>query len=687
MTDMLKKIFSVAALVSTVALYGSAANVVPYYSIRSQGIDAARELAGWTQHVNLFDMDKVYGTMSLTTEYAQSFRPQAITQSLFGAAAVCPTSCGSSVVNISGSQAANIGANDLLADNFYLPTNFQSTVSFSPVIQNVVVDLDFYFGFDEWCNGFFFRLNAPINWTRWNLNFCENVATVTGGYNDALPGYYNAFDVLPVGTTLPASEGIGIEASKLNQNFTSYAAGNAPTGVNNVIMNGLCFAKMNPCGQALTRLTDLTAILGWNFLNDEDYHLGVGLLVRAPTGNTPTAEYLFEPISGNGGHWEVGAQITSHATLWRCESEESSLGFYLDANITHMFNANQVRTFDLNCSPLSRYMLASQFGPASTNSVNTGSALAAGAVSGSATIPSRQFANVFSPVANLTTQQVKVSVGVQADLAAQFTYANGGFNWDIGYNFWGRSCDQFNCNTNNNCTVPCAPCVPNCNSVNVCPVTFAANSWGLKGDAYVYGFDNNGDTLVVPMAVPLSATESKATIYNGTNSPTTGALTPALVADAYVNPNVDNAQPAWHGVGGRLLSADPADLVGQTNTSLQPVLLTAANFNIAGTSGISNKIYTHLSYNWVECDDWVPYIGVGAFGEFGSGNCNNSCNTSCNTTCNTACNTACPTVCPTTTTTAAAALCNTNCNTNCNNCVSSALSQWGVWVKAGLSFN
>ncbi|MDR3478661.1 MAG: hypothetical protein P4M14_11595, partial [Gammaproteobacteria bacterium] len=156
------KFLSVAALLSTAAVYSSASTsdveVAPYYSIRSQGVDAARELSGWTQHVNLFDMDKVYGSLSLTAEYAQSFRSQSIARSLFGEALICSDDCNDSVVNVSGSRTANRGAHDLLADNFYLPTDFQSRLTFRPTIQNVVIDLDFYLGLDEWVNGLFFRL-------------------------------------------------------------------------------------------------------------------------------------------------------------------------------------------------------------------------------------------------------------------------------------------------------------------------------------------------------------------------------------------------------------------------------------------------------------------------------------------------------------------------------------------------
>jgi len=664
--------FGGGLLVTILMITGMQASqvVTPYYSIRPQGVDAARELVGWTQQVNLADKDNFYGSMSLTAEYAQSFRSNQIAACLFGTNS-CASDCSGAVINVSGSQVAVRGANDWLADNFYLPTDFQSTLNFNPKIENAIVDLDFYFGFDHWCQGFFLRVNLPINWTRWDLGFCESVTST--GVNNYDPGYFNSFDVAAIPFPLPGYEGIGVERSKLLTSFGAYASGNAPQGVvntasvtnTNAIFDPLCYAKIGCGAHSTTQLADLSIILGWNFLLDEHYHVGVGLLARAPTGNAPEGVYLFEPISGNGKHWELGMHFTSHAALWACEDEQRSLGFYLDANITHLFGAKQTRTFDLKCKPLSRYMLAEKFMP---NPIDLAggpdTTFPVGAV-----VPSVQFANEVSPIANLTTQEVKVSIGVQGDVAAQFTYVNGGWNFDLGYNFWGRSCEQISCQTACSTTSTlCSPCVcpPSCTTNACANVAFAPNTWGIKGDAYVYGFANL-DAGLTP--VPLSATESAATINAGTNIP--GGFTIAT------NPNggIDNPQLAWDGtlITDTDLDADPL-FTTQTNTSINPILIACSDFNAVGNRGISNKIYTHLSYNWSECDKWNPYLGVGAFGEFGS---NGGCDF--NTTCSTQ---------PSCKTSAGVATCPSSCNTSCSTseCIKCALSQWGVWVKGGVSF-
>ena len=612
--------------------------VAPLLQYRSQGQDIARELAGMTQQVNLFNKNDMYGTLALTTEYTRSFRPQRIAQELFGRE-FCNKNCSGALINVSGSRVANRGANDWLADNFYLPTDFQSTLKFTPRIANVVVDINGYIGLDNIAQGLFIRLDAPLAWTNWNLNFCE-VFTSTGS-NATDDGYMSC-------APMPRSQ--------LLNNFSNFAHGLAPAQFidvdfpgENITFDGLCNAKIEHCSRSLTRLADLSLILGYNFLDCEKYHFGAGAKVIAPTGNRPEGKYLFEPIIGNGKHWELGAYLTGHAMLWECQDEDASFGLYIDATITHLFNTRQRRTADLNNRPLSRYMLAEKF-----SSTVTG--LSGGTTAPGSIIPTAQFAREFSPIANLTTQDVNVSIGVQGDIAAQFTYVQGGWNWDLGYNFWGRSCEKIS-----SCKNTCASsssCPNTCSSSNACNATFAENTWGVKGDAYVFGFP------VVDQAfgcTPLSATENSATINAGTNFAATGASSTTLVAAGQTNPGVDNKQLAWTGVGGTEIFDTNA--VSQINTSINPILIKKEDFNFGGTRGYSHKLYTHVNYQWLDVACVSPYVGLGGFGEFGS---NGSCKSSCPST-----------------------FANNNCSSSCSSssCTNAALSQWGVWAKLGVSFN
>ncbi|MDZ4099053.1 MAG: hypothetical protein U1E13_10200, partial [Methylophilaceae bacterium] len=324
----------------------------------------------------------------------------------------------------------------------------------------------------------------------------------------------------------------------------------------------LTAAKICPCSKRATGLSDIQADLGWNY-SWENYHIGFFLRAVAPTGTRPNGEYLFEPIIGNGKHWELGGGLTGHAIMWESQDQERTLGLYVDANLTHMFKNHQQRVFDITgYGPLSRYMLLFK------QPLNAPYTL--------------------SPAANLTRQNVNVSVGVHADVVAMITYASYNTTWDIGYNFWGRSCEKI-------CLNPCA-----CNDCTL-------------------GLDINDKTW--------SRASNTADIHSATGITSNGS-TPA------------------------------------------PLSLCDLDINGARTKGLSHKIFTHIGYSWPEHHDWVPFVGLGLEGEFGSNSGLKCCTQNTNTTATTSCTNTCNKNC---------------CKTKCC-CNAASLSQWGIWVKGGISF-
>jgi hypothetical protein len=369
-----------------------------------------------------------------------------------------------------------------------------------------------------------------------------------------------------------------------------------------------------------------------------DYHIGAGIRVAAPTGSRIHGTHLFEPVIGNGKHWEVGAQITGHALLWENECQDDAISFYLNANLTHLCASNQYRTFDLKGKPLSRYMLAEDMGqPVEGDLVGRNPGDVA------YTAPNYYFFNTFAPVANFSTLDVRVSIALQADIAAQFTYIHKNLSVDLGYDFWGHTCEQIK-----------SQCLGSCSLA-----TFPANTWALKGDAYVFGFATATDSgtpslFTANAALGLSATESAATLHAGTNFPAQGTTDPATIAAAKDNPNIDNPKLAYAGTTPTALSSIiGGSIATQTNTSVQPIMITADDIDVAGTKGHTQKIYAHVSYGWTDCAHFIPFIGGGGFAEFGSQNNNGS------------------------------TVCSSSCSNSCNNC---AISQWGLWIKGGVSF-
>ncbi len=689
MNQILKSSLCIAVLFSTMA----AARVVPYISIRSQSWNAARELVLWQTQINLYDMCNWYGSFSITPEYTRTFKSEKIARALFCDAVnndCCDTRCVS--FNVQGSNVEGRSSNAFLAENFGLPTDYNSVVTIEPRIENFLVDFNFYLGLDEWVEGLYFRIHAPVVYSRWDLGFCERI-TDAGVLADEI-GYFND-SINGDGISIPY---YGVPRSDLVSSFEDFVGNEAtPTLGSIVTFDPLQHAKMSKCRRHETKLSDIQMALGWNFWMDEDYHVGLNLRACAPTGNRPEGRYLFEPIVGNGKHWEVGGGFTSHWTMWRNCDETDDFAAYLDANVTHMFKSHQCRTFDLCGKPLSRYMLAEKM---STDVV--------GLENVDDVAPTYQFDNEFSPVANLSTIKVDVSAAVQAEVVLKFAYTHCNWQFDLGYDFWARSCEKIHPRCNDCCTT---------NE----PVTY----WALKGDAFVYGFTN---LPAIPrtdiVAVALSAAETDATIFCGTN----GAV--RTVGFWEQNLGVDNADTAYGTVvetpGATppyYLSNYPEGLISHgaqaVYSSFDPMVFasnqtTQWDFEAARSKGISNKVFGNFGYIWKDHECWVPYLGIGGEAEFGQvdkrcgcvtttscvqknpgdpilstfdcSKCNSSCGSSCNKGCGTGCNTNCGT-------TACSNVCNTGCDDKCggdrneNCCSSVAISQWGVWVKGGFSFN
>lgn len=665
---MKKIILTSLSIFSLFIVSNCSAYVIPYLGIRSQGFNAERELVGWQSMINRFDMCDIYGSFAITPEYSRSFKPNKIAEALFCDALIntcADTRCTTFLVQ--GTKVKDRDPRALLAENFYLPTDFSSTITIEPIIDNVLIDFNFYLGLDEWLCGLYFRVHAPICHTRWDLNYCENVINL--GTNNYDVGYFNDSIEL-VSSTTP----YGINRSKLLMSFEEYIVDNrAITGVPHIIFNNLEHARISKCNLTRTRVAELTAAMGWNFVDYQDFAFGFQVRGAAPTGNRPEGCFLFEPVVGNGHHWELGAGIDSRWCMWRSEDEEDDFTAYLDGNISHLFKTRQCRFFDLKCKPLSRYMLAMKF-------TGTAENLRAGDSAASAQAPAYQFAKEYAPVANLTTIPVDVSAAVQGDIALKFAYTHCNFQWDIGYGFWGRSCFDI---------------VRRC---DCCSNNFSEKTWALKGDSFMFGFPGttSGSTITLTQpGIPLSATQNKATIFNGLNGYPDGLVVNNILYAWNQNPGIDNPKLAWNGSNVPLYTLNDAGKALQVLTSLQPQFITEQDFDLEGaqTSAISNKAFTHFGYIWRDRDEWIPYLGVGAEVEFGHTSkfcCTGSCGNCCTTT-NAISR---PTTCCSSTATYSGNCCtNTCCCDNacfkkCDNkcCKSFAISKWGVWVKGGVSF-
>jgi hypothetical protein len=615
-----KKGASLVSLMVLIHAHLAATNTVtPYFSIRSQSANAARRISGLTNQLYQPSNDQVvYGTLSLTPEYTRSYNNDRITECLFGSSVLC-SPCKSSI-RISGSRSPDRGPQDWLADYFYLPTDFVSNVHFEPIIDNFIIDFEYYIQLDAWIKGLYFQLSAPLVHSRWSLRMHETIKKCGTDLDD-----YGYFTPQQLTTFLEdfTQYANGASIDPIIQNLSSDPNVSDPF---TVVAQPLMRAQMSCERLIRTRLADLRMFFGWNHIwCPNKGHIGLDIQVAAPSGNTPAAHYLFEPIVGNGGHWELGGGIHGNVRFAEKPERNRFFNFYAEANITHLFKTKQHRTFDLCGKPMSRYMLAERM----QSTIQDGLVGVDGATD---IIPNAQFASEFAPVANISTVRVAVSAAAQIDALALFNYTCGGFTWDLGYNLWFISCEQIGCPEN----------------LNLC------DNWALKGDAAVFGYESNqlgSQDLLINSPVALSASQSGATINFGLNFPATGAVTPVEIEEGRRNPNIDNPLPASAQTE---LTAQPGTdpSVDRINTSINPVFITLKSLSTQSgrNKGFSSKLFTHLGYAWCAGNGWVPYVGIGAEAEWGHQS-------------------------------------NPIFGNKSDSCIGTAISQWGIWIKGGVTFN
>jgi hypothetical protein len=513
-----------------------------FVSPRSQGCDAARELVGWQETINKSDPGYNYFSFSITPVYGQVFKNKQIVKSLIGC---------SDTVAFSGSRYPLRDKDDILADNFGLPSDFKSAIKFCPSINNFVMDFNFFWGLDELHDGLFMRLHMPIVHSKWDLNMCETVCT-TG------TAFY------PAGYMGPER----INRNKLAEDVEMALRGTTTFGdMDEVLQYGTVFGHDRD-----THIADFRFELGYNVLRDQDYHLGFAVLVAAPTGTRPCAQYLFEPIVGNGKHWELGLGITSHIDF----DDKHCWALYADANLTHLFGSCQKRSYDFKCNGSgSRYMLLAEVLPPSQNLFFD--------AAGTLAAPN-QYTGRLLPAINKTTLDSTIKVNIQADIAVKLSYHHDdNLSFDFGYSLWARSAEKL-----------------------VCRQAFESNHFVLKGDSQVYGFPG-ADTP----AVRLNPSQHCATLLAGQG------VTNFVAGQEFINANVDNLvlarQPA------QLFQLNTADagslgiVRASVSTSHDPVLLTDCaidNSSALAAKALSHKFFGHVSRLW-EGETFSPYLGCG----------------------------------------------------------------------------
>lgn len=552
-----------------------------FMTYRSQGQNLARNVAGWQSlRTDIFNGD-ARGNVSIAVEYDRAFNTSAINKYFFGG----------DCLTFSGSRVPYRGACDIMADYFGLPTDFESILSFSPRMHNVIFDFDFYWNLDCLIEGFNLRFYLPVAYSKWALNPCEKVIN---------PGTL----AYPAGYMSNAR----IEAADLKKGALDVLGGCQTFGD---LTYPLQYGRIETCAQTTTKVADMQVALGYTFIRHRAGLVGINLQAVVPTGTISQARTLFEPQVGNGRHWALGGGLTARYDFIDNDRRDVKISACLDASIQHLFKTTEGRSYDLtNNGPGSRYMLLEDMvGPIS---------IAQNFSPDPFTPPflTNQYITRLLYAIDATTLASDIKINVQADIVAKITADYRNWNFDLGYNFWGRSRE----------TLVSRQCMNH-------------KFYGIKGDAQIYGFIQVSPDIAIP--VPGDATQSQATLRSGQGNGNT--------TNNFINSNADNTALIWNAsiplaqttsasVGGTGVTA-----LEQVNGSKQAIILTDADIN--DCSGLSpraytNKIFGSAAYTWRDCNHVTPYVSLGAEGEFAGS----------------------------------------------DDCLKTAISQWGVWVKGGFNY-
>ncbi|HVT62121.1 MAG TPA: hypothetical protein VHD33_01365, partial [Legionellaceae bacterium] len=287
-----------------------------------------------------------------------------------------------------------------------LNDQFNGLLTALPQIENFVADFQVRINFDEWVTGLYAELFVPINWTRWKMSFDQTINST--GQFIAANQLGNTVDVpSPIGSIITAYNG-------------QILSPNLPD-LKQTLHFGRVDDDTKSGKKSKVSVADVELAVGYNFLCCDMYHVGLDIRGIFPTGNRPEAQFLFEPICGNGKHFGIGGSINAHYEFWN-NCCDSSFSGWLQGVAYHLFKAKQRRIFDLKNADGtqnigSNHLLIKKY----TNDIYAGEVF-------------------FGP--NILARNCKVSNSVQANLIFLLDYKRCGFTMDIGYEFWVRTKDK-----------------------------------------------------------------------------------------------------------------------------------------------------------------------------------------------------------------------------------------------------
>jgi hypothetical protein len=283
----------------------------------------------------------------------------------------------------------------LLSNMFGIDTvngNFQSTIAFSPQQSFAGAGFVLRQSFrrsEEKERGWWFEVSLPVVHIKNDIGFTE----------------------------VPINDGGGAIEVEGQVFFDSMAAA--------LQQQDWKFGKVKTDGSLKkTGVADMEIKFGYEWLQQDPYHIESFFGFVAPTGNKVKGEHLFEPIVGNGKSFGLMWGGDCYVHLWEHAERDMEVKMMFSSTSKYMFRKKQLRALDLKYKPWSRYIQLYASEADAQEAANTGDTFS------------------FTPGINILTQEVKVTPGFQYQMNSAFVMQWKRFELEVGYNFLARRTER-----------------------------------------------------------------------------------------------------------------------------------------------------------------------------------------------------------------------------------------------------
>ena len=424
--ESIKKIIIGLAAFSTINLFGSSGGQTlsmskNFFQPRAFSANLSREML--MEGFKHRDLDEWYGEFSATAVYQRSwsthndnsgsdasstFSTNPDVNAGFGLGAF-PFWSGTNSMTVGGTNSGSASFNvDAYQFGLGLVTA-PGSITLNPLIYQTGADFMFILGSEE-KSSFFAKIKAPIGIYNINPQLTEVSPTLPNPavYNTGtLSTAYNQTYNLPALTMTQAFAG-NLEGGQFSSQTPQIS------GEGNFLP--MKYGLIDGDQSSGVRFGDIEMTAGYRYCSEDNYTVSIALRAAAPTGNKAQGIYMLEPIFGRGGNWGLGGYMDGRFTCWE-GNNENHFQIRIMADVMHLFDAHTVRSYDLIANGVgSKYLLVADY---------------------LVGVYQNQIANLI----NYTTLASTSSFAVEGDVAVALVYCARNWEFDLGYEFWGRSAE------------------------------------------------------------------------------------------------------------------------------------------------------------------------------------------------------------------------------------------------------